>query len=154
MHCEPTYTKGCMHALPHAFCEIEIACMLFHMHVLRDRDCMHAVACMQSRSRNTCMWKSMHAISISQNACGRACMQPFVYVGSHACKSNTFTWLKVRLSRSIYTWHLYACESLRYFFMHFFEFRTLRHRSLLIASARLDFRQKIDSNFDPVFKNV
>jgi hypothetical protein len=81
-------------------------------------------ACMQSRSRK------MH---------GRACIQPFVYVGSHACKSNMSTWLKVRLTRSIYTWHLHACESLRYFLMHFFEFSTRRHRSLLIASARLDF---------------
>ena len=99
--------------------------------------CMHATACMQSRSRKhvhveehacnldlaKCMWQSMHAT----------------------------TWLKIQLTRSIYKWHLHACERLRYFLMHFCEFCTRRHQSLLIASARLDFRQKLDSDFDPVF---
>ena len=49
-----TYTKGWMHALPHAFCKIEIACMLFHLHVFarsRLHACMQLHACMKPRCR-------------------------------------------------------------------------------------------------------
>ena len=131
------------------------------MHVQRgamhlQRGSMHACNCMHAIliSQNVhveehacnldlakCMWQSMHAIFCAR---GFACMQA----------QYTSTWLKDRLTPSIYTWHLHACESLRYFLKHFFEFCMRRHQRLLIASARLDFRQKLDSDFDPVLPRV